>query len=205
MKAFAVLISGDGSNLQAIIDACERGEVAGKLALVLSNKEKAYGLTRARLAGIPHHFVDHRAYSSREDYEGALIQRLEEAGVEWIVLAGFMRIFSPRFIRRYRDRILNIHPSLLPDFPGYNALKQAIDAGVRRTGVTVHFVTEGVDMGPIIAQRPVELAPDDSLEESEEKIHRVEHALYPRVIDWVLSERVHLSDGCVTIEGEDSE
>jgi phosphoribosylglycinamide formyltransferase-1 len=205
VKAFAVLISGDGSNLQAIIDACERGEVDGRLALVLSNSEKAYGLTRARVAGIPHQAVDHRAYPCREDYERVLIQLLEEAGVELIVLAGFMRIFSPLFVHHYRDRILNIHPSLLPAFRGINALQQALDAGVRNTGVTVHFVTEGLDAGPIIAQRVVELDPDDSLEETTEKIHSAEHALYPQVIHWVLSERVHLIDGCVVMQGEDSE
>ena len=205
MKSFAVLVSGNGTNLQAIIDACGRGEVGGSLALVISNRQDAYGLTRARLAGIPHEAIDHRGYPSREAYERVLADVLDRAGVNLVILAGFMRIFSSFFIRHFSHHILNIHPSLLPAFPGKNAIQQTLDAGVRHTGVTVHFVTEGLDAGPIIAQRPVTLARGDSLEESIEKIHQVEHALYPEVIHWVLSGRVTLIDDRVVIHGEDSE
>lgn len=175
----AVFVSGSGTNLQAIIDA---GIPEAELAVVVSNKAGARALERARGAGIAVEVVDHKGFGSREDYDRELLRRLETYGVDLVVLAGFMRILTGVFIAPYTHRIMNIHPALLPSFPGTDAVRQAFDHGVRYTGCTVHFVDEGVDTGPIILQATVPVDPTDTLEALTDKIHAHEHRLYPEAV-----------------------
>ncbi len=174
-----VLVSGSGTNLQAIIDSnipsCE-------IALVISNKPDAFALKRAEKHDIPFKVINHKDYDSREAFEQQLIKCLDEKGVELIVLAGFMRVLTPFFVNHYKHRIINIHPALLPSFPGVNSAKQAFDYGVRFTGCTVHFVDDGVDTGPIILQSVVEITQDDTLDSLLEKIHAQEHKIFPESI-----------------------
>lgn len=178
-----ILVSGNGSNLQALMDAVgSNHSFPAEVALVLSNEPQAFALERARKKGVPTAVVDHRKFSSRGDFEDGLIVELETAGVEAVILAGFMRILSSKFVKRFAGRILNIHPALLPSFPGTHAIQQAWDYGVRVTGVTVHFVDEGTDTGPIILQESVGLAPKETLETLEEKIHSIEHRLFPEAV-----------------------
>ena len=175
----AVFVSGSGTNLQAIIDA-EIWNV--EIAVVLSNNPGAYAVERAKKHGIPVEIVDHRNYSLREEFEREIIIRLEPFNVDIIALAGFMRVLSPFFIGSYKNRIINLHPALLPCFPGIHAVKQALDYGVKFTGCTVHFVDEGVDTGPIILQAVVpihDMYTEDSLLE---RIHKEEHRIYPEAI-----------------------
>lgn len=186
---FAVLVSGNGSNLQAIMDACDRGDVQSTLTVVVSNKEEAYALERAQQAGIPGVFVDPDLYEDRASYDAAVAEVLQEYNVDFVVLAGYMRILSAPFIKQYEDKILNIHPSLLPDFKGAHAIRDAFEAGVSETGATVHYVIEDLDAGPIILQERVKVSETDTLESLEERIHAVEHIIYPQAI--VLFEQKH--------------
>jgi phosphoribosylglycinamide formyltransferase-1 len=176
-----VLISGRGSNLQAIIDAAARGEITGRIAVVISNKADAYGLERARKAGIEAMCIPSKG-KSRSEFERELAEALESRGVELVCLAGFMRVLTPYFIRRFKRQIINIHPALLPSFPGENAQGQAFDYGVKVTGCTVHFVDEGVDTGQVILQIPVELREDDTAETLSARILEQEHKAFPRAI-----------------------
>ncbi|HVC45498.1 MAG TPA: phosphoribosylglycinamide formyltransferase, partial [Candidatus Binataceae bacterium] len=156
-----VLISGEGTNLQAIIDAIARGDLAAEIRVVISNKAAAGGLARARHHGIAAQVIEHRGFPSREDFDRALVATLNTHGVELVVCAGFMRLLSPVMVAAFRDRIMNIHPALCPAFPGVDAQQQAIDYGVRFSGCTVFFVTKGVDDGPVIVQAVVPVHPDD--------------------------------------------
>jgi len=177
-----VLVSGNGSNLQAILDACGAKDFPAQVQLVISNKAEAFALERARKKGVAASVVSHRDFPSRESFEDRLIAALEDAKVDLVILAGFMRVLSPRFVRHFAGRILNVHPALLPSFPGTHAIEQAWNYGVRVTGVTVHVVDEGTDTGPIILQEPVVLDAKETLESLEEKIHSVEHRLFPEAI-----------------------
>ena len=177
-----VLVSGNGSNLQAILDAVQSKQLDARIRLVVSNREQAYAIERARAAGVPAVVCSHRGMGSREAYDEKLVSVLREAGVEYVVLAGFMRILSPLFVRAFRGRVLNIHPALLPSFPGVNALGQALAHGVKVTGVTVHWVDDGVDTGPIIAQRAVPILPSDDEAALAKRVHSVEHELYVEVL-----------------------
>jgi phosphoribosylglycinamide formyltransferase-1 len=177
-----VLVSGNGSNLQAILDAIERGTLDARVRCVVSNRAGAFALERAARHGVPALTIPHGAHSSREEFDRALIAALRLHGAEWIVLAGFMRLLTPEFLRSFPGRILNIHPSLLPSFPGTNAQRQALMHGVKVTGCTVHFVDEGVDTGPIIAQRAVPVLPSDDENALAERIHRAEHELFVEVL-----------------------
>lgn len=188
----AVFVSGSGTNLQAIIDACIPSV---EIVLVLSNNPEAYALERARKHGIPVEVADHRRYSDREEYDKHLLKVLESYGVDLIALAGFMRILSSFFVRAYKNRIINIHPALLPSFPGIHSAKQALEGGVKYTGCTVHFVDEGVDTGPIILQAAVPVYDDDDEESLLERIHKEEHRIYPEAIDLIAC-------GKFTIEGK---
>lgn len=181
MLTIGVLISGRGSNLQAIIDAAARGEITGRIAVVISNKADAYGLERARKAGIDALCIPSKG-KERTDFESELVEALESRGVELVCLAGFMRVLSPYFIRRFKHRIINIHPALLPSFPGENAQAQAFDYGVKVSGCTVHFVDEGVDTGQVIVQVPVEVREDDTAETLSARILEQEHRAFPRAI-----------------------
>ena len=180
---FAVLASGRGGNLKAIIDAVKGGAVQAHLKLVISDKKEAYALEHARKAQIPAVFINPKDFKDRELFDRAVIERLHEFNIDFVVLAGYMRLVSAYFIMQYPDKILNIHPSLLPAFKGMHAIKDAFDAHVEVTGPTVHFVVEEMDAGPIILQEPVRVDPKDTLESLEAKIHQAEHRLYPKVID----------------------
>jgi len=179
-----VLGSGKGSNLVAIAEACTRGEVAAEVAIVLSDEKGAGILSQAERLGVAHRFISPGDYRTKldENAEQAYITALREAEVDLVVLAGFMRILKGEFLRAFEGRVVNIHPSLLPSFPGLEAWKQALDHGVKCTGVTVHYVDQGVDSGPIIAQEPVSVWEDDTPESLYERIQEVEQVLYPRVI-----------------------
>jgi phosphoribosylglycinamide formyltransferase-1 len=172
-----VLISGRGSNLQAILDAVADGRLDARVRLVLSNKAKALGLERAADAGVPTSVLSHRDFSDRESFDAALVEQLRGAGVDWVVLAGFMRIVTPVFLDAYPNRVINIHPSLLPSFPGVDAQAQAIAYGVRVSGCTVHLVNEGVDAGPILAQAAVSVREADTRDELAKRILEEEHRL----------------------------
>ena len=191
----AVLVSGQGSNLQALLDAQARGELApAEIALVLSNRPGAPALERARAAGVPTAVVDHRAHADRAAFEDAMLAELERAGAEAVVLAGFMRILTERFVSAFPHRILNTHPALCPAFPGTAAPQQALDHGVKVTGCTVHLVDTGVDTGPIVAQAAVPVLEDDDAARLHARIQEQEHRLLPQVTRL-------LAEGRVAVEG----
>ncbi len=177
-----VLISGEGTNLQAIIDAIERGELKAEICVVIANKATARGLERARRHAIAAEFIDHRGWASREEFDRALVASLRAHEVELVVCAGFMRLFSPVMIAAFRNRIMNIHPALCPAFPGVDAQRQALDYGVRFTGCTVFFVTEGVDNGPVILQAVVPVDQNDDEAALSARIHTEEHRIYTHAI-----------------------
>ncbi len=195
-----VLVSGRGSNLQAIIDAIERGDLEAKIALVISDKKEAFALERARKHGIEALFMDPKAYGSREDHEKAIGDELEKRGVELICLAGYMRILSPYFVQRFRWRIINIHPALLPSFPGLHGQKQALDYGVKISGCTVHFVDEKTDHGPIIIQAAVPVLEEDTEETLAARILEYEHKIYPRAIQLYAQGRLEIQGRRVKIK-----
>lgn len=196
----AVFVSGNGSNLQALIDAEKSGTLStGKLAIVVSDKPEAFALKRADKAGIKTFILEAKEFSSREDYDKRLLAKLKDEGVELVVLAGFMRILSPVFIREYRGRIINIHPALLPSFKGTHGIKDAFEYGVKTTGVTVHFVEEDLDAGPVILQSSVQIESTDTIESLEEKIHREEHKLYPEAVRLFVEGKVKLNGRKVEI------
>ena len=175
----AVLVSGNGSNLQALLEAFRTPDAPAEIALVVSNVADAYAVTRAREAAVPVAVLPHAAYPDRQAFETALVQTLQTAEIGWVCLAGFMRLLGPTFLTAYRKRILNIHPSLLPAFPGLHAPQQALEAGVKLSGCTVHFVDDGTDTGPIIAQAAVEVRDDDDPVRLAARILEQEHRLYP--------------------------
>ena len=177
-----VLISGEGTNLQAIIDAIDRDELKAEVRVVISNKAAARGLERARRHAIPAEFIDHRGFASREDFDRAMVASLRAHEVELVICAGFMRLLSPVMIAAFRDRIMNIHPALCPAFPGIDAQRQALDYGVRFSGCTVFFVTEGIDDGPVIVQAVVPVNQDDDEATLAARIHAEEHRIYPHAI-----------------------
>jgi len=186
----AVFASGSGTNLQAIIDA--QIETV-QIAVVFTNKSDAYALERAKEHNIPILVIDHKEYDSREEYDADIIKALEPYNLDLIVLAGYMRILSPVFVRAYKGKIINIHPALLPSFPGINSGRQALQYGVKYTGVTVHFVDEGVDTGPIILQSIVEIEDGDTEETLLQKIHIVEHQIYPKALELVSSGKIEVN------------
>ena len=178
----AVFVSGNGTNLEAIIDAISRGEINAKIALVVSDNKDAYALARAKKANVETFVLSAKGFKSREDYDKEIIKELEKRSVKLVVLAGFMRLLSPYFIRQYKNKIMNIHPALLPSFKGTRGIKDAFEYGAKTTGVTVHFVDEELDHGPAILQEAVSIDEGDTLETLEEKIHKIEHKLYPKAI-----------------------
>jgi phosphoribosylglycinamide formyltransferase-1 len=180
--SLGVLVSGNGTNLQAILDAIAEGSLSAEVRCVLSNRMDAMALERASRAGIPALTIRHQTFATREAFDRALVAALREHGAEWVVLAGFMRVLTPELLRAFPGRVLNIHPSLLPAFPGRDAQRQALEHGVKVTGCTVHFVDEGVDSGPIIAQSAVPVLPGDDEATLSERIHGAEHALLVDVV-----------------------
>jgi phosphoribosylglycinamide formyltransferase-1 len=199
MLRLAVLFSGRGSNLLALIDACREPGFPAVIVHVISNNHDAQGLTHAREAGIQTTVLDHRIYVSREEFDAAVTEVLENAQAELICLAGFMRILTEGFIERWHNRLLNIHPSLLPAFKGLDAQQQALDAGVKLAGCSVHFVRPCVDDGPIIAQAAVPVLENDDIKTLSARILAVEHRLYPRVIRLIAEGRVKVVDGRAVI------
>ena len=192
MIALGVLVSGSGSNLQAILDAIRAGTVDARVAVVVSNVPGARALERARTAGIPTHVVDHRGFASRGAFDAALVEVLQTFGVELVVLAGFLRVVSDVLLGAFPWKVLNIHPALLPAFPGLHAQRQAVEAGVRVAGCTVHLVDAGTDTGPIIAQAAVPVHSGDDEETLRERILEQEHILLPRVLQWFAEGRVEI-------------
>lgn len=190
----AVLVSGNGSNLQAIIDQWEAGKLPIRLKLVFSNRADAYALERARQHQIPTQVLSHRDFPNREEFDRRVAEILEAEDVELVVLAGFMRLLSDWFVAHWRNRIINLHPSLVPSFTGLEAPKQAFEHGVKVTGCSVFFVDEGLDTGPIIAQTPVPVRSNDTLESLTQRIHQAEHQLLPKVIGWIAEGRVKVVD-----------
>lgn len=179
-----VLISGNGSNLQSIIDHIENGSLNAVIKIVVSNTAEAFGLQRAKKHGIPFSILENKNFKRKEDFDQELIRILQDRGVDLVVLAGFMRILTPTFLRAFPQRVMNIHPALLPSFPGLHAQKQAFDYGVKISGCTVHFVDEGVDTGPIIIQAAVPVLDDDTDETLAARILKEEHRIYPQAIQW---------------------
>ena len=189
-----VLISGNGSNLQALIDAGTASKF--KVVAVVSNNPEAFGLQRATEAGIPALVVDHGDYSSRQDFDRKLIEVIDEFDPELIVLAGFMRILSPLFVQHYPGRILNIHPSLLPAYSGVNTHQRVLDAGEKEHGVSVHFVTDELDGGPVIAQEKIAVLATDTAAQLAARVAAKEHMIYPKVVSWFATGRLHMeADG----------
>lgn len=196
----AVFASGSGSNFQAIVDAAQRGSLPNvDIALLVCDKPGAKVIERAEKAGVPRFVFRPKDYAAREDYEREILQMLQEKQVDLIVLAGYMRLITSVLVSPYEGRMINIHPSLLPSFPGLNAVEQALEHGVKVTGVTVHFVDGGMDTGPIIAQAPVPIREGETIEELEQRIHETEHRLYPEVIRLIAERRVSLDGRKVRI------
>ncbi|WP_373020298.1 phosphoribosylglycinamide formyltransferase [Thiomicrorhabdus sp.] len=191
----AVLISGSGSNLQAIIEHQQHHPDLYEIVLVLSNKADAYGLVRAQTANIEHLAIDHRNYPDRAAFDAELKKQIDAKQVDLVVLAGFMRILTDGFTEHYLGRMLNIHPSLLPKYPGLNTHQKAIDAGDAQHGLSVHFVTPELDGGPVILQSAVDIVPEDDAESLREKIHRQEHIAYPLVVQWFAEGKLKYENG----------
>jgi phosphoribosylglycinamide formyltransferase-1 len=195
-----VLISGNGSNLQALIDASVSSNF--KISAVISNKPDAFGLQRAERDNIPALVINHKDFSSREEFDLALIKAIDEITPDLIVLAGFMRILGSEFVSHFAGRIINIHPSLLPKYPGINTHQRVLEAGDKEHGVTVHFVTEDLDGGPIIAQEHVPVLKDDSVEDLAARVLEKEHIVYPKVVSWYASDRLQLENSKAYLDHE---
>ncbi|MEH6627923.1 MAG: phosphoribosylglycinamide formyltransferase [Motiliproteus sp.] len=195
-----VLISGSGSNLQAIIDNVDSGEIEANIAAVISNRPGVKGLERAAQAGIATHVLDHKEHESREAFDAAMMRQIDELQPDLIVLAGFMRILTSDFVRRYEGRMLNIHPSLLPKYRGLHTHQRALDAGDSKHGVTVHFVTEELDGGPLILQAIVPISEGDSAEDLAGRVLVQEHLIYPMAIKWFSDGRLSYHNGRVTMD-----
>lgn len=185
-RTLGILISGRGSNMQAILDAIRQGELDARVGIVVSNVATAAGLGRAKKAGVATAVIDHKSFSSREDFDRAVVEELKKREVDVVCLAGFMRLLSPFFVRAFPGRILNIHPSLLPSFPGLDAQRQALEHGVKVSGCTVHIVDEELDHGPIVLQTSVPVREDDTEETLSSRILEEEHRAYPKAIRLLL-------------------
>jgi len=199
----AILISGSGTNLQAFIDAVRGGTLPLDIAVVISNRPDAYGLTRARNAGIDTECISHTDFPTREAFDAVLADTIDAYEPDIVILAGFMRILTPAFVRRYLGRLLNIHPSLLPLYPGLDTHRRALEARDAWHGSTVHFVTEELDGGPRIIQGRVPVMPDDSPEALARRVLEVEHRIYPLAAGWLASGRLELVNGRVMLDGKE--
>lgn len=185
-----VLISGSGSNLQAIIDAVTAGKLHANIKAVISNRPGAKGLERAHIANIPALTLDHKQFDSREAFDQRLIKEIDKHQPDLVILAGFMRILTDDFVEHFNGRLLNIHPSLLPEFTGLNTHQRALDAGVKRHGVSVHYVNNELDGGPLVLQAVIDVKETDTAESLQQHIHQQEHIIYPMVIEWVAQNRL---------------
>jgi phosphoribosylglycinamide formyltransferase-1 len=201
MSTVGVLISGRGTNLQALIDAARAGRLGGAIGVVVSNVESAAGLDRARRAGIPTAFRDHRG-RHRDEFDREIASILRHHAVELVCLAGYMRLLSPEFVGAFPGRILNVHPSLLPAFPGLEAQRQALEHGVKVSGATVHIVDEGLDSGPIVLQEAVAVRDDDSVDSLSARILEAEHRIYPEAVRRLLTARYRIEGRRFLLEGQ---
>jgi len=202
VKQLVVLISGQGRNLQALMDACAAGRIPARIALVISNRADAGGLERARRAGLPVAVIAHGGYASREAFDAALMAEIERHHPDIVVLAGFMRVLTAGFVRHYAGRLLNIHPSLLPRHPGLNTHQRVIDAGDQRHGATVHFVTEALDGGPAIIQGEFSVLPQDTISSLAERVmNEVELKIYPQAVAWLARGLMNLDGDRVSFRG----
>lgn len=202
LHRLAIVISGSGTNLQAIIDARDAGALPVDIALVISNRPAAGGLQRATAAGIATAVVDHRGFASRDAFDDALAQQIDACQPDTVVLAGFMRILTAPFVRRYAGRLLNIHPSLLPRYPGLDTHRRALDAGDSEHGCSIHFVTDELDGGPLIARARVPVLANDTPASLSERVQHAEHWLYPIVLGWRANGRLRLDREGVSLDGQ---
>lgn len=190
----AVLASGNGSNFQAIQDAIESHLIPVKIVKLISDNPGAYVLSRAQKHKIQTSVYERKSFPNKESFEKAIVEDLKKSKAEWVLLAGYMRIVSSILLDAFPNKILNIHPSLLPSFPGLNAIQQAFDSGVKTTGCTVHFVDEGCDTGPIIAQTRLEIRPQETLDSLTQRMHEQEHLLYVQVLQWICEGKIKVSE-----------
>ncbi|AEY01027.1 phosphoribosylglycinamide formyltransferase [Oceanimonas sp. GK1] len=202
MKRILVLISGNGSNLQTLLDQAAEGRLGGEVVAVISNKADAYGLERARRANVATEVLPGRDFADRESYDAALLTLMEGYQPDLVVLAGFMRILTPDFVRHYAGRMLNIHPSLLPKYQGLNTHQRAIDAGDDEHGCSVHFVTEELDGGPVILQARVPVFAEDDAAAVAARVQVQEHAIYPLAVRWFCAGRLTMKDGRAWLDGQ---
>jgi phosphoribosylglycinamide formyltransferase 1 len=198
MKRIVILLSGRGSNMRSIVEACAAERWPAQVAAVISNRPDAAGLEYAAARSIATAVVDHRSFATREAFDAALVQAIDTHAPDLLVLAGFMRVLGAAFVQRYQGRLLNIHPSLLPAFPGLHTHRRAIEAGCKLTGATVHFVTAELDHGPIVLQAVVPVLPDDDESRLAERVLAREHVIYPRAVRWFVEGRLHVERGIVT-------
>ena len=203
MKRIVVLISGQGSNLDAIVRASEAQDWPGRVVAVISNRAEARGLQFAQARGIATEVLDHKAFADRPAFDTALAQLIDQHAPDLVVLAGFMRILTPAFVARYEGRMLNVHPSLLPSFTGLHTHRRAIEEGCKVAGATVHFVSADLDHGPIVAQAVVPVLPDDDEAALAKRVLAAEHVLYPRAVGWFVKGELDLKDGRVTHRGRE--
>lgn len=199
-----VLISGSGSNLQAFIDQINDGTLPIEISLVISNKPDAYGLERAQLADVPTLCLDHTSFDSRQDFDQALSKHIDAEQADIIILAGFMRILTEQFVNHYLNRLVNIHPSLLPKYPGNNTHERVLAAGDEWHGVSIHFVVPEVDAGPIILQGRLPVKKGDTAISLQERIHKIEHQLYPKAVKWFAQGRLTVEKDTVLLDGKNS-
>ncbi|WP_339387787.1 phosphoribosylglycinamide formyltransferase [Vibrio caribbeanicus] len=203
MKSIVVLVSGSGSNLQAIIDACQTDISNGKVTAVFSNKADVYALERAKKANAAAHFLDPKSFETRDAFDSELMKQIDEYSPDIIVLAGYMRILSADFVRHYMGRMINLHPSLLPKYPGLNTYQRAIHAGDEEHGTSVHFVTEQLDGGPVVLQARVPIFEDDTVESLTARVQSQEHRIYPLVVRWLVEGRLEMkSDKEACLDGK---
>ena len=205
MNSIVTLISGRGSNFEAIVKTALKEQWPVRFAGVIANNIEAKGLDFAREIGIPAYVADHRGHANRESFDAALIQLIDQLGADLVVLAGFMRILTSGFIQHYHGRLMNIHPSLLPSFTGLHTHERALSAGVKWHGATVHFVSEGVDEGPIICQAAVPVMADDDVERLAARVLSLEHQIYPRAVKWFLDGRLRIEGNLVKVHPPESQ
>lgn len=201
MKKIAVLISGQGNNLQAIINACEKGFIPAQIACVVSNKSDAFGLERAKSAVIPTNVFLRQNFANNQEMDRKIGDYLESLNIDLIVLAGYMKILTSGFVQRFNGKIINIHPSLLPKYPGLHTYQRALEAGDTEHGTTVHFVNEEVDGGAIILQAKVPIFPNDNVEDIELRTREQEYRIYPMVVKWFVEDRLALKEGTAYLDG----
>ncbi len=202
LKRIAVLISGSGSNLQAIIDAIQSGQINGQIVQVISNRQDAFGLIRAQKAGIETTCIDHKAFDTRESFDLAVRNVIDQHNVDLVVLAGFMRILSAEFVQHFTGRMINIHPSLLPKYKGLHTHKRAIEAHDLEHGCTVHFVTEELDGGPLLVQAVVPVLPNDTEDSLQQRVHCQEHIAYPLAVQLICADRIRFENQKIWLDTE---